>query len=81
MKLFVFRGFTDDPQGILTAVHRLALVGIELCLNVGFEIRKAGLELGVAAFAYADGRWRGLLYDPQFALRHDCSLAHLVGRA
>jgi hypothetical protein len=36
--------------------------------------------LRVAPFAYADG-WRGLLHDPQFAFLHDCSLAHLAGRA
>ena len=71
--LFVFGRFTDDVQRILAAVHRLAFVGIELCLNIGI------LELSITPFAYADGR-RGLLYDLQFALRHDCSLAHLAGR-
>jgi hypothetical protein len=73
-KLLFFRRLAHDPQSILTAVYRLALVGIELCLNIGI------LELSVAPFAYADG-WMALLYDPQFALLHDCSLAHSVGRA
>ena len=72
--LFAFRSFAHDPQGVLAAVHGLALVGVELCLNIGI------LELRVAPFAYADGR-RGLFHDPQFALCHDCSLAHPAGRA
>jgi hypothetical protein len=42
-------------------------VGIELCLKIiGI------LELGIASLAHAYGQ-RGLFYDPQFALRHDCS--------
>jgi hypothetical protein len=36
--------------------------------------------LGVAPLTHSDGR-RTSLYDPQFALLHDCSLAHLAGRA
>ena len=72
--LLVFGRFAHYPQGVLTAVYRLALVGIELRLNVGC-IRKAGLELSVAPFADADGR-RAWFYDPQLALLHDCSLAH-----
>jgi hypothetical protein len=73
-QLLAFRSFAHDPQGILAAVYGLALMGIELGLNIGI------LELSVAPFAYADGR-RTLLHDPQFACRHDCSLAHLAGRA
>jgi hypothetical protein len=72
--LLAFRGFPHDPQGVLTTVYQLALVGIKLCLNVGI------FELSVASFAHPDGGWRGLLYDPQLALLHDCSLAHLAGR-
>ena len=72
--LLVFRSFADDPQGVLAAVYGLALMGVKLCLNIGI------LELSVAPFAYADG-WRALLYDSQFALLHECSLAHLAGRA
>jgi hypothetical protein len=37
--------------------------------------------LSVASFAHPDGGWWGLLYDPQLALLHDCSLAHRAGRA
>ena len=73
-RLLVLGRFAHDPQRVLTAVYRLALVGIELCLNIRI------LELSVAPLAYADGR-RGLFYDPQFALLHDCSLAHHAGRA
>jgi hypothetical protein len=45
-------------------------VGIELCLNLGVCIRKAGLESSVASFAYADGG-KGSLYESEFALLHD----------
>jgi hypothetical protein len=33
VKLFVFRGVTHDPQGVLTAVHRFALVASKKCVN------------------------------------------------
>ncbi len=79
-QLLVFSGLAHDAQGILAAVHWLALVGIELLGNIKLCVGHAGLELNIAAFADADGR-RALLYDPQLALLHDCSLAHLVGRA
>ena len=49
-------------------------MSIELCLNIGV------FELGVTSFAHADD-WGALLYDPQFALLHDGSLAHLAYRA
>ena len=73
-RLLVLGRFAHDSRGILTAIGERAFVGVKLCLNIGI------LELSVASFTYADGR-RGSLYDPQFALRHDCSLAHLAGRA
>ena len=73
-RLLVLGRFAHDPQSVLTAIGELAFVGVKLCLNIAI------LELGVASFATANGR-RGSLYDPQFALRHDCSLAHLAGRA
>lgn len=72
--LLAFRGFAHDPQGVLAAIQRLALVGIKLDLNVSI------LELGIASLAHADGG-RGLFHNPQFALRHDSSLAHRAGRA
>ncbi len=67
-RLLPFRSFAHDPQCVLTAVYRLALVGVELGLNI------LALKLGTTPFADTEGR-RGLLYDPQFALLHDCSLA------
>ena len=69
-RLFVFGRFTHDSQGVLAAVYRLALVGIKLRLNIGI------LELSVAAFADA----KTLFHDPQFALPHDFSPAHLGAR-
>lgn len=72
--LLAFRGLPHDAQRILAAINGLALVGIELRLNISI------LELSVAPFTDADSR-RAFLYDPQFALLHDCSLAHQAGRA
>jgi hypothetical protein len=73
-ELLVFGCFAHDPQGVLAAIYWLALVGIKLRLNIDT------LKLSVAPFADGEGR-RGWLYDPQFALLHDCSLAHWTGRA
>lgn len=70
-RLLAFRGFAHDPQSVLAAVYRLALVGIELRLNVGI------IELSIASFADAKARFD----DPQFALRHVQSLAHREGWA
>lgn len=72
-RLLVFRSLAHDPQCVLAGVHRLALVGVKLCLNI------IALELGATSFADAESR-RGLLYDPQFALGHDLSLAQSAGR-
>ena len=78
--LLAFRGLPHDPQGVLTAVCQLALMRVELRLNMGLCGGNARLELGVAPLAYTDSG-RHSFYDPQFALLHDCSLAHLAGRA
>jgi hypothetical protein len=72
--LLSVRRFAHDPQSVLAAIYRLALVGIELCLNIGV------FKLSIAALTYADSR-RGLLYDPQLALGHVQSLAHREGLA
>lgn len=72
-RLFVFCGLANDAKGILATVYRFAFVDIKLCLNA------VALELSITPFAYADG-WRGLLDDPQFALGHVQSLAHLAGQ-
>ena len=74
----VLSGFPYNPQCILAAIYGLALVTMELHSNVRFWIDLARLELGVAAFADADDRGRGLLYDPQTSVRHDRSLTHLA---
>lgn len=70
----------DDSQSVLATVYKLAPVGVELCLNIDIWERFAGPELSIATFADADS-WRGLLYDPQFATLHDCSLTHSAGEA
>jgi hypothetical protein len=70
-KLLAFGRFAHDPQSVLAAVQRLALVGVKLDLNIRIA------ELSVAPFADA----KPLFHDPQFALCHDRSLAHLGGRA
>src|ERR1700685_1551183 len=72
-RLLAFRRLANDPQGILTAIRRLALVGIELCLNI------AVFELSVAPFTHTERRF--LFYDPKFSFRHDCSLAQMAGSA
>jgi hypothetical protein len=86
--LLVLGGFADDPQGVLTAVDGFALMGVELLLNRGlcFRLptapRLANWKLRVAGLAHAqDGNVLGFLYDSQFALWHDRSLAHQGGRA
>src|SRR6266436_2356892 len=78
-QLLVVGRLGDDPKGVLTAVERLALVGIKLCGNVSLGIRGARLELCVTALTEANDRRWGYFHDPQFALVHDCSLAHRHG--
>jgi hypothetical protein len=69
-RLLVFRSFAHDPQGVLAAVQLFALVGVKLYLHV------LALELSATSFANT----KPLFHDPQFALRHDFSLAHLAWR-
>jgi len=70
-RLFVLGRFAHDPQSILAAIYRLALVSVKLCLKIGT------LKLSIAPFADRKARF----YSSQFALRHDCSLAHMARRA
>jgi hypothetical protein len=42
-----------NPQGTLAAIHRFALLSMRLRLHIDIWIRKAGLELRIAAFADA----------------------------
>jgi hypothetical protein len=73
--LFAFRGLADNPQSVLAAIHRLALVGLKMGLNIILELCVAPLTDAQNGYTF-DPR-----HDPEFALRHDCSLAHLAGRA
>ncbi len=74
--LLAFGGFADDSQSVLAAVYGLALVGVEYALNA---LLRACFELRVASLADAKNLPWGALYDPQFALLHDYSLAHSAG--
>jgi hypothetical protein len=74
-RLLVLGRFAHDPQSVLTAVHRLALVCVELLLNSGFigrAERSHGGKLHVAVFADAE-LW-GFAHDPKFSLCHTLSL-------
>lgn len=68
-QLLAFGSFADDPQRVLAAVQRLAIVGVEGDLNLG--VRTAKLR----ATAFADREGGVLFHDPQFALCHAYSLA------
>lgn len=75
LPLLAFRGLPHNPQSVLTAVHRLALVRLELFLN-GDSVRRSergyGAELHVAVLANAKlGRFA---HDPKFSLCHVSSL-------
>ena len=70
-----FRGLPHNPQSVLTAVHRLTLVCVELLLNFGFigrSERSHGGKLHVAVFADAE-LW-GFAHDPKVSLCHAPSL-------
>ncbi len=74
--LLVFSGFAHDSQGVLTAIKRLALMGIERGLNFSFRAIVSGLigvELGTAMLTDPEGA-RRVFYDPKMAFRHDPSL-------
>ncbi len=56
-QLLAFRRLAHDPQSVLAAVYELALVNIELLLNVEISIFKAlSRNLDIAAFADAQSR-------------------------
>jgi hypothetical protein len=82
VRLLAFGELAHNPECVLAAVQPFAHVDVKLYRNVRFSsIGKAGLELSIAAFADSYGWERGALHDPQFAFRHDSSLAHLAGVA
>jgi hypothetical protein len=85
--LLAFGRFAHDPRRILAAVQRLAGVTIELFLDIDLGFREiiefAGVcrELCVTSFADAENRnFFGSLHDPEFAPRHNRSLAQSAGR-
>ena len=83
-QLLAFCGFAHDPQGVLAAIHRVALVASERLYDFRIRIFPHWLtrfELTVAAFANADGGGWYFPYDPQLALFHDRSLSHREGTA
>jgi len=82
--LLIFCGFPNDPQSVLAAVQGLALMTREKRINLPFcrfFFEFGRLKLCVAAFAHGMNETRSPSYHAQFALRHDCSLAHMAGRA
>jgi hypothetical protein len=83
-RLLVFGCFSHDPQSILAAVYRLAFMAGKGFADLPFRslcVRLSGLKLLIAGFTDANHRGRGALYNPEFPLLHDCSLAYLAGRA
>ena len=77
--LLAFRGFSDDPQRVLAAVHRATLMGIELPLNGGLRIPHAGVSCELRITAFADSEhWSvpNTFHDPKTALWHTESVAH-----
>jgi len=74
-RLLAFGRLSHDSQSVLTAVHHAARMGLKLCFNVFSPNNLVRPKLRVAVFTHADDGGRGFSYDPQFALRHDTSLA------
>jgi hypothetical protein len=79
-RLFTFRGFAHDPQGVLAAIQRLALVLPKALYDLVFgeyRVFIARQERTIAVFA--DARHRvAEFHDPQIALGHDKSLRPLA---
>ena len=83
-RLLVFGRLAHDPQGVLAAVYRLAFMAGKGFADLPFRsicVRLSGLKLLIACFTNANHRGRGALYNSEFPLLHDCSLAHLARRA
>ena len=78
-RLLVFGGFTDDAQGVLAAVHRLALVRVKLPLDSRLRVPLGGVSRELSIAVFADSEYRNVsdpLHDPKVALWHEDSLAH-----
>jgi hypothetical protein len=83
-RLFIFGSLPHDPQSILAAICGLALVGIKCSpyLHLRFVPRCFdGLELRITAFTYAKDGHTDAVYETQFPLRHNQSLAHQLKEA
>src|ERR1035437_4894418 len=74
-RVLVLGRFAHPPQSVLAAVHRLALVRLELFLN-GDSVRRSelgyGAKLHVAVLANAE--LGCFSHDPKFSLCHVSSL-------
>jgi hypothetical protein len=68
----------------LAAIHRLALVGVELVLDGRLCISTIRVTGKLFVAPLADSKRRNVpdsLYDPKIAFGHVQSLAHLEGRS
>jgi hypothetical protein len=68
-RLLAFGRLAHDPQSVLAAIQRLAIMGIERGLNLG--IRPTELR----ATALADSKSGVLFHDSEVLFRHGDSLA------
>lgn len=76
----VFGRFACDPQGVLAAIHRFALVDIELFLDSRLRIPHIGVSHELRIAAFTDSKYRNVpdsFYDPKSAFSHNRSLAYL----
>jgi hypothetical protein len=83
-RLFAFRSFAHDPKRVLAAVHRLAVVCVELLLDGRLRVAHVRVSRKLRVTAFADSEhWDVpyLFHDSQIALSHTESLAHSAGRA
>jgi hypothetical protein len=82
-RLLIFGRFAHDSQRILTAVYWLAFMTSKRFADLPFCsvcVRLWGLKLLIAGFTDANHGSGGALYNSEFPLLHDCSLAHSAGR-
>lgn len=80
-ELFSFRRFAQDSRSILAGINRLALVGIELTLNLQTSFIQPLLwrfELSIAEFADAN-HGNVNFEEPEIAFWHGLSLAARTG--
>ena len=75
LPLLAFRGLAHDPQSVLAAVYRLALVHVEPLLNIlpgRFDRHQPAGKLHVAVFT--DAKQGMVTHDPKFSFCHAPSL-------